>query len=1789
MNSYRQILALSICLTLLLANISKLAANALPLVVEIEPNNEPHLGLPFSAPSLLSGDLREANDQDAYRWRISDADAQKTWDLTLTGMPEALTGVSLFRITENEAGDAVTSKETLLTFGIRDGSRPVALRNLLLPAGELVLGVFGAGQSSTGFSPPGANLSSLTDELDPDPNADDESSLIPAYRLAIEEGDAVGVSKVASHATQSEAISLRHNTFYSEVQTGESWFQIEVPDSESLKRYTIDAGIDLSRSLTIEMIDEQGNQISSSTSNKYGQLALRNLALEPGNYFLKTIDVSNSSSEKLAAVRYLRWHEAGEVIEGEEREPNKSWAHANQMGFAQPIQASMDERGDQDFFRFPISETQSDGTWQLKLESSELQKVTLCLLNLDGTSRQCRNGTPPITLDGLLLNEGSHGVKVERSTEAGAYTLDLVSEGAFKPDTEIEPNDEATDASLFGKRRLLKGTLNAQDTDNFLLFTTEEPQLWRLQAIGSGLYDLSYWPQSGEAEQTVYAGSGSRNLRLDNLFLLPGQHRFSLTAKQDTSYVLRALPLGPPSPYMEREPNDKRNTSHSLPLNQKAVGLLTETTDIDYYRLHLAAEQPVRLSLRPAPDASYQLYLYQDGGQIKKFILPVGSPLQEILWLDPGDYYMRVSSEETSDAEYEVQVDQLSQPSLISDKEPNDDANTASPWPDNWHFQGRLNVSQAGADWYRLPQQETAQTFILPESDAARMQFIDANRNRIADAQTNEEGITTITLPPVAESYLYLSGKGEYDFRLQSDTASVAPDPSALSVQLTLTLPDTPFAAYSDWQQNLKGTLTLQNNSQNLIEALLDVNTTDDRWQASLQESTTSVEAGAQVEIPLSLFAEPDVWPDNPIFIQVSARDKNNGIAQTELAVQAVRHAKPVNPSIYSPVPENLRSHINVAADNLGAEWQGDAATFSDLNDGILVLGRYFSSKRDGKTGPALDVPVIQLAGDAPILVTGFSLHPFGLQDGQPAQRNAREFEIDLSIDGENFTTVLSAELSAQTREQFFSLPTPQPARFARLRLLGSKDPYSIALGEWKVLADRTTLAESTGYNLADPVYGGHVVAMSPPVPNYGYSEPLLKPDDESATLTMTKGYDAAWVVGFHHNRAARISNIIWRNPEQGTLFKSTEVLVSTDSPLGPWQSLGQWTLDGSGEQTYDLPQPVWARFVKFDPADPEDRTRMTLPDQIQIIEEPNDNGSILGEWGYDNFRGPFELANPPLLAADAEAAPEHSQRGNARELKANVPENGVVKLGDYENWYTVTIPEGQNTLTLTLKSSSTVRAQATLFDAQDTAIDFQTVESLPNELVIEATVAPGNHLLKISEPPRSVVLTWDTSPSTLQVQPIIKQAVVNYVQDVKPDLDEAHMLPFGGDFLSRQWLDQPYLLQNALNDYNGAGNSSAAETALVRSSKVLKERPGQRVIVLITDAGTSSDSALWATLEETRPRIIALGVSSGSGFGSQAKRERDLMQDWAMVANGYYEYVENVGSMERAFDRASSKIRQPAPYQLVMNTRLEANPEPGFLQVISAPKNTQPDIQLPSRTIEIVLDASGSMWQKMDGKHRYQIAQETLTELVETQLPGSVQFALRAFGHEEAGSCRTDLVMPPAKLDRAAIKIKLTEIVPKSLAKTPIGASLAAVAQDLAGVEGEKVVLLITDGEETCDGNVEAAIEKLTEQGIDAVVNIIGFAVDDPALSATFERWAKEGGGVYRSASSPESLNEAVQSLAAKSYKVFDQSGEIVAQGNVNDESVSLTAGSYRLQVGSGDLIKFVIKPEEITVKSAN
>ncbi len=196
--------------------------------------------------------------------------------------------------------------------------------------------------------------------------------------------------------------------------------------------------------------------------------------------------------------------------------------------------------------------------------------------------------------------------------------------------------------------------------------------------------------------------------------------------------------------------------------------------------------------------------------------------------------------------------------------------------------------------------------------------------------------------------------------------------------------------------------------------------------------------------------------------------------------------------------------------------------------------------------------------------------------------------------------------------------------------------------------------------------------------------------------------------------------------------------------------------------------------------------------------------------------------------------------------------------------------------------------------------------------------------------------------------------------------------------------------------------------------------------------------------------------------------------------------------------------------------------------------KGNPPATGRPS--LEVILDASGSMWAKFGNKHRFEIARDFMLDLINNVLPEGTPMALRAFGNREGHySCRNDLVVPLHVLERQPMSARISRIVPKYLAGSSIADSLVHTKQDLAGAEGSKIIVLITDGNETCDGDPMQAVRELVEHNDNVHVYIVGVAVRDAALQSEYQRWAELGRGQYYNSADVQSLVALLASTFAK------------------------------------------------------
>jgi hypothetical protein len=287
---------------------------------------------------------------------------------------------------------------------------------------------------------------------------------------------------------------------------------------------------------------------------------------------------------------------------------------------------------------------------------------------------------------------------------------------------------------------------------------------------------------------------------------------------------------------------------------------------------------------------------------------------------------------------------------------------------------------------------------------------------------------------------------------------------------------------------------------------------------------------------------------------------------------------------------------------------------------------------------------------------------------------------------------------------------------------------------------------------------------------------------------------------------------------------------------------------------------------------------------------------------------------------------------------------------------------------------------------------------------------------------------------------------------------------------------------------------------------------------------------------------------------------------------------------VEAAFQRAAAEMRTGAAYTLSVSLNA-APPAPGKLSVALDP--SKPGIHpAASESIALLLDASGSMLQKIKGRQKIDIARSELDHLVRDVIPDETPVTLRVYGQGGRGSCRSDLMMPLAALDRQKAEGIVATIRSTDGARTATAASLHAVAQDLANAQGAKRVILITDGEENCGGNVENEIAGLHKAGLDVEINIVGFAIDSPAVGKMFGRWAQLGGGKYIESNDAPSLDRALANTMQQIFEVLDASGMIVGTGAVGGEPIVLPSGQYsvRLHNQPTSTVRIEIKPATTT-----
>ena len=223
---------------------------------------------------------------------------------------------------------------------------------------------------------------------------------------------------------------------------------------------------------------------------------------------------------------------------------------------------------------------------------------------------------------------------------------------------------------------------------------------------------------------------------------------------------------------------------------------------------------------------------------------------------------------------------------------------------------------------------------------------------------------------------------------------------------------------------------------------------------------------------------------------------------------------------------------------------------------------------------------------------------------------------------------------------------------------------------------------------------------------------------------------------------------------------------------------------------------------------------------------------------------------------------------------------------------------------------------------------------------------------------------------------------------------------------------------------------------------------------------------------------------------------------------------------------------------------------------------------------IELILDASGSMWAKLGGSTRIEVAKDALGKIIDdlSERKG-IAVGLRVYGHRTNDCKDTKLEIPIGPMDEKKMKAFIGKIKPKG--KTPIAYSLQEAAKDFKkDFTGSKVIILVTDGLESCGGDPCAAAKVLAEKGIVSKIHVVGFGMDKKSVSK-LECIVKPSGGLLLEANSAAELAKAFDTIVKTALDTNLEVTGLDGKGKPVEMSVSVLQEGDEVLSEKGQTVK--------------
>jgi len=232
------------------------------------------------------------------------------------------------------------------------------------------------------------------------------------------------------------------------------------------------------------------------------------------------------------------------------------------------------------------------------------------------------------------------------------------------------------------------------------------------------------------------------------------------------------------------------------------------------------------------------------------------------------------------------------------------------------------------------------------------------------------------------------------------------------------------------------------------------------------------------------------------------------------------------------------------------------------------------------------------------------------------------------------------------------------------------------------------------------------------------------------------------------------------------------------------------------------------------------------------------------------------------------------------------------------------------------------------------------------------------------------------------------------------------------------------------------------------------------------------------------------------------------------------------------------SKLKFKIMYKIILSLI-------AFISVFQINAQDKQDTLSP---IIFIYDASGSMWGKLQGKTKKEIASNVLSKSV-NNLPDNQNIGLIAYGHRKKGDCNDIEFLVDLKNNSKDKVIKAVKSI-NPLGRTPLARSATLAINSLRESKTKATIILITDGIESCDGDICDVVSDAKAEGIDFKLHIVGFGLKE-GEAKQLKCAAEAGDGQYYDAANADGLGDVLDEAMATTVDNPDGNVSVYAVKN--------------------------------------